>query len=97
MTWDGIERRKCNLNDSCPHAEKVDDVHRAVFGNGHPEEGLIWIAKKNQEIITANTEFITFLKRHFWKMIAWMSLGVLAASGSFVLNLIKAHIIVGLK
>ena len=97
MTWDGIERRKCSVTEPCPHAEKVDDVHRAVFGNGHPEEGLVWIAKQNQLMIKSNTEFISFIKKHFWKMLAWMSVGIVAASGNFIMNLIKSHVVVGLK
>jgi hypothetical protein len=100
MNWDGIERRSCAKNDDgdgCPHAIKVSEVHKAVFGNGHPEEGLIWIARENRELIKANSEFIQFVKRHFWKMITWMSVGVVAASGNFIFNLMKNHVGIHIK
>lgn len=74
-SWDGKTERRINR-------DKIDQMHEAIYGNGHPEEGLIWK-------VNGNTEFINMLKKIFWRML-WLSVsGCLAAIGSLILNVVK--------
>jgi hypothetical protein len=75
------------VEQDCKFEEKILETHKAVTGNGRPEEGLLWMTKQN-------TEFINALKKHSWKIIG--ALGFIGASSFFnlVISILKDHVTV---
>ena len=56
-----IERRQiCKL-----HADRLDRIDHALYGNGSPSSGLIWIATENGKVI------------RMIKRISWATLSIL--------------------
>jgi hypothetical protein len=49
----GERRQLCSLHSLrlAQMDKKVDSLETAIYGNGHPEEGILWIAKKNNETL----------------------------------------------
>lgn len=74
--WDGVtERRETRQN-------KLDQIHIAIFGNGHPEDGLVWKVK-------GNTDFIKVVEKVFWKVLTLTIVGCVGAIGSFFIAVFK--------
>ena len=59
------------------HAERLDRIDHALYGNGNPQTGLLWIAAENGKVI------------RLIKRISWASLSVL---GIMVLSKVIPHI-----
>jgi hypothetical protein len=66
----------------CSHEATIKEIHKAIYGNGKPEEGLIWK-------VTSNTEFISMLKRYFGIIIGIAIAGSMSAIGSFAIEVTK--------
>jgi hypothetical protein len=54
-------RAMCILHEKAVNelGEKVQRIDVALYGNGHPENGLIWK-------VTENTKFIQLVSKVFW-------------------------------
>lgn len=66
----------------CEHKQTIKDIHKAIYGNGKPEEGLIWK-------VAHNTEFITMVKKWFNFIVAIAVTGSLSAIASFLMEVSK--------
>jgi len=82
MTYCGEERR-LNPSPWCiDHNNKIEKIEKALYGNGHPEEGIVWK-------VTENTNFINDVKKHWGWMVRVALGGALSAIGLLILQVAK--------
>ena len=63
--------------------KSIDDIHHILTGNGNPEEGLVYMTRKN-------TDF-----RLFWERFGWLVLAAFAGVPCTVVAGIVLHIAKG--
>ena len=77
--WDGEERRKHQRPciDVCMKDKEITEMHNAIYGNGDPEQGLLWMTRQN-------SNFILGINKVFWPLV----IAGLIGAGSAVFNLL---------
>lgn len=79
-----------NEQDLCAvHSTELSELHHAIYGNGDPTKGLIWIAKENRTMIRELQEFVIEFKKNAWKLTWFLLCAGLAAMGSFLVSLVR--------
>lgn len=89
MQEEFVERRKEMLDLCALHSQQLGELHQAIYGNGNPEKGLVWIAKENRVMIMDLQDFVLQFKKNAWKIGWFLFTAGVAAMGSFVVSLIK--------
>lgn len=76
--WDGHTERRCVPYAICEqHDQSIKDLHKAIHGNGNPEEGLLWMTKEN-------TQFIKKVQNMFDRLLVYFAI----AGGSAIISLL---------
>lgn len=77
------ERRKNPNPEWCiDHSNKINKIEIALYGNGHPENGIVWK-------VTENTNFISEVKKHWGWMVRIAMGGAFSAIALFIWQLVK--------
>lgn len=79
--YTGEERRK-EKSWCMDHENKISKIETALYGNGHPENGMVWK-------VTENTKFIEEVKKHWGWMVRIALGGALSAIGLLILQVAK--------
>lgn len=88
-TEHGVERRT-NVSELCfIHGRELTELHKAIYGNGNVEAGLVWIAKENRVMIRELQEFVATFKKNAWKIGWFLFSAGMAAMGSFVVSVAR--------
>lgn len=94
--YDGPERRAGYPFSICErHDTKINRLHEAIYGNGDPKKGLIWMNEKHTEALADIQGYVNSIKGITWRVITFMVIAGLSALGTFGLQIynfmIKAH------
>ena len=66
------ELLKAERREICKiHAERLDRIDHALYGNGNPQEGLLWIAAENGKVIR-------LIKRISWATLSILGIAILS-------------------
>lgn len=76
-------------NPYCMHYSEIKDMHKAIYGNGTPKEGLLWIAQENRAMIQSNSDFIQSIKKNASKLMWIVIVGCLSATGGLIFSIVK--------
>lgn len=75
------------------HNTKLAELHDAIYGNSHPENGLIWIAKENRRMINDLQEFTDTLKKWTVQIFFFLLFAGISAIGTFALQVYKLLVV----
>jgi len=67
---------------SCAYMTEIQEMHRAIYGNGSPEHGLYWK-------VSTNTDFIAEFKKNL-NLFMWILIpAIISAIGTFIVLVFK--------
>ena len=76
----------------CPFEEKIIQTHKALFGDGDPKKGMIWMVEQNTDTISDFKKNREWLKKHWRKILLAVLIWMGSSMGSFLITAFKAHV-----
>jgi hypothetical protein len=80
---------KMSHEECAEYKDQINQLHEAIYGNSHPENGLIWMAKENRRMINELQEFASAIRKWSIHVFTFLVLAGLSAMGTFLLQLYK--------
>ena len=67
------------METTCKFEDKIVETHKAIYGNGDPKNGILWMTQKN-------SEFVTNVQKVFWPLVIASVIGTGAACVNFFIS-----------